>query len=156
MFFHRVKVAKRPAHGKNTRKLLNLTAVFNLNIHSYIILLSFALRTFCATESTKELGTREKSLQAPFARAAKGEPSVGHLLATPDFRLFSGCCGTHCVRQFWKNIIAALRLNGPHTMAWKQSALRWIFQRCRFAFSDGLPFGADISASVISKKNRHR
>ena len=31
----------------------------------------FALRTFCATESTKELGTREKSLQAPFARAAK-------------------------------------------------------------------------------------
>ena len=62
----------------------------------------FALRTFCATESTKELGTREKSLQAPFARAAKGEPSVGHLLATPGFRLFSGCCGTCFVRLYKK------------------------------------------------------
>ena len=69
----------------------------------------FALRTFCATESTKELGTREKSLQAPFARAAKGEPSVGHLLATPGFRLFSGCCGT-CFVRLYKKIYTRTKL----------------------------------------------
>ena len=69
----------------------------------------FALRTFCATESTKELGTREKSLQAPFAHAAKGEPSVGHLLATPGFRLFSGCCGT-CFVRLYKKIYTRTKL----------------------------------------------
>ena len=52
------------------------------------------------TESTKELGTREKSSQAPFAHAAYCEPSVGRLLVTPGFRLFSGCCGTWFARLY--------------------------------------------------------
>ena len=30
------------------------------------------------------------------------EPSVGHLLVTSGYRLFSGCCGSHCVRHFFK------------------------------------------------------
>ena len=93
----------------------------------------FALRTFCATESTKELGTREKlafsetwlrSLQNPsklgfhslaqaFASTLcsrrQGEPSVGHLLATPGFRLFSGCCGT-CFVRLYKKIYTRTKL----------------------------------------------
>jgi len=73
------------------------------------IILDAVIRTFCATESTKELGTREKSLQAPFAHAAKGEPSVGHLLATPGFRLFSGCCGT-CFVRIYKKIYTRTKL----------------------------------------------
>ena len=48
-------------------------------------------------------------MQAPFARAAKGEPSVGHLLATPGFRLFSGCCGT-CFVRLYKKIYTRTKL----------------------------------------------
>ena len=60
-------------------------------------------------KSNKKLGTREKSLQAPFAHAAKGEPSVGHLLAIPGFRLFPGCCGT-CFVRLYKKIYTRTKL----------------------------------------------
>ena len=75
----------------------------------------------------------------------------------------AGCCGSHCVRQFWKNIIAVLRLDVPRTMACCRQGSPLCCLRCRlnkllmlaakaqaclafarllatFAFSDGLPF----------------
>ena len=39
----------------------------------------------------------------------QGEPSVGHLLATPGFRLFSGCCGT-CFVRLYKKIYTRTKL----------------------------------------------
>ena len=45
-----------------------------------------------------------------------------------------GCCGSHCVRQFWKNIIAVLRLDGPRTMACCRQGSPQCCLRCRFRF----------------------
>ena len=115
-----------------------------------------------STESTKELGTREKSSQMLFAQATECEPSVGHLFVTPGFRLFSGCCGTRSTRLF-EIIYTRVALKQPRTMAWKQTALRWIFQRCRFAVGDELPlyatnyadsagFSFDITCACIFAK----
>ena len=84
---------------------------------SCVCLVVVLYQLFGGQKVAKSPGTRKKSSQVPFAHAAECDPSVGHLLVTPGFRLFSGCCGSHCMRQFTKNIIAALRLNGPRTMA---------------------------------------
>ena len=45
--------------------------------------------------------------QAPFAHVAYSDPSVGHLLVTPGFRLFSGCCGTRFARLYKENYTRA-------------------------------------------------
>ena len=63
----------------------------------------------CKTQASLVFTRWHKLLQAPFAHAAKGEPSVGHLLATPGFRLFSGCCGT-CFVRLYKKIYTRTKL----------------------------------------------
>ena len=62
-----------------------------------------------------------KSVVCSFcSRVALQHPSVVTNLPLQSFLLFVGCCGSHCVRQFLRNIIAVLRLDVPHTMAAKQ------------------------------------
>ena len=62
-----------------------------------------------------------KSVVCSFcSRVALQHPSAVTNLPLQSFLLFVGCCGSHCVRQFLRNIIAVLRLDVPHTMAAKQ------------------------------------
>ena len=53
--------------------------------------------------------------------------------------------------------------NSPRTMAWKQAALRWIFQRCLFALWRGITFAMKIYWNVsrtltrtIAMSKKHR
>ena len=134
--------------------------------------------TFCVTESTKELGTRAHQPLAPPAREL---PCRQYNSSVPRLPLqaclsSTGCCGSHCVRQFWKNIIVVLRLDGPRTMACCRQGSPLCCLRCRldkllmlaakaqaclafarllatFAFSDGLPF-AIITIGVFREYYR--
>ena len=59
----------------------------------------------------------------------------------------AGCCGSHCVRQFWKNIIAVLRLDGPRTMACCRHGSPLCCLRCRFRFQRRITFAMECSAN---------
>ena len=98
--------------------------------------------TFCMTESTKELGTRAHQSLTPPARElpCRQYNSSVPRLSLQAFLPSAGCCGSHFVRQFLKNIIAVLCLDVPRTMACCRQGSPLCCLRCRFAFSDGLPF----------------
>ena len=88
----------------------SMWAIIRILVYRYLLPLIF-IRTFFFNLSilsffekrTKNFGTREKSSQAPFAHAAECEPSVGYLLVSQGYRLFSGCCGTWLVRLYKKS-----------------------------------------------------
>ena len=98
--------------------------------------------TFCMTESTKELGTRAHQSLTPPARElpCRQYNSSVPRLSLQAFLPSAGCCGSHFVQQFLKNIIAVLCLDVPRTMACCRQGSPLCCLRCRFAFSDGLPF----------------
>ena len=123
--------------------------------------------TFCMTESTKELGTRAHQSLTPPARElpCRQYNSSVPRLSLQAFLPSAGCCGSHFVRQFLKNIIAVLCLDVPRTMACCRQGSPLCCLRCRFAFSDGLPFTINnhrrvsriLSRTIVmSKKHRHR
>ena len=123
--------------------------------------------TFCVTESTKELGTRAHQPLTPPARElpCRQYNSSVPRLSLQAFLSSAGCCGSHFVRQFLKNIIAVLCLDVPRTMACCRQGSPLCCLRCRFAFSDGLPFAINnhrcvsriLSRTIVmSKKHRHR
>ena len=133
------------------------------SIFSYVVMPC----TFCMSESTKELGTRAHQSLTPPARELPCRQYNSSVPRSPlqAFLPSAGCCGSHCVRQFWKNIIAVLRLDGPRTMACCRQDSPLCCLRCRFAFSDGLPFAINshrrvlriLSRTIVmSKKHRHR
>ena len=108
---------------------------------------------------TKNLGTREKSSQAPFAHAAYCEPSVGHLLVTPGYRLFSGCCGTWSARLYKKNYTRANLQTASHN-GLKTSGPALDFSTVPFRFQRRITFAMRCSIAlprkmVIPKENRH-
>ena len=105
-----------PLYDRKWLSSQSMWAIIRILVYRYLLPLIFT-RTFFFNLSilsffekrTKNFGTREKSSQAPFAHAAECEPSVGHLLATPGFRLFSGCCGT-CFVRLYKKIYTRTKL----------------------------------------------
>ena len=122
---------------------------------------------FCMTESTKELGTRAHQSLTPPARELPCRQYNSSVTRLPlqAFLSSAGCCGSHFVRQFLKNIIAVLCLDVPRTMACCRQGSPLCCLRCRFAFSDGLPFAINnhrrvsriLSRTIVmSKKHRHR
>ena len=115
-------------------------------------------------KSTKNLGTREKSSQAPFAHAAYSEPSVGHLLVISGFRLFSGCCGT-CFARLYKESYTRANLQTASHNGLKTSGPPLDFSTVPFRRWRGITFCNDNAlmhpsrtlahTMVIPKKNRH-
>ena len=113
--------------------------------------------TFC-TESTKELGTRAHQSLTPPARElpCRQYNSSVPRLSLQAFLSSAGCCGSHCVRQFGKNIIAVLRLDGPRTMACCRQGSPLCCLRCLFRLQRRITFAMEYSANfthtmVISK-----
>ena len=90
--------------------------------------------TFCMTESTKELGTRAHQSLTPPARElpCRQYNSSVPRLSLQAFLPSAGCCGSHFVRQFLKNIIAVLCLDVPRTMACCRQGSPLCCLRCRF------------------------
>ena len=69
-------------------------------------------------------------------------PRSGTCSSLQAFACFQGAAELD-LRDYTKKVILAQIFRQPRTMAWKQAALHWIFQRCPFAFSDGLPLQWD-------------
>ena len=92
----------------------------------------FVVLIYCSFGAQKNEKARHtgKIVSSTLLFVPRSEHSAGYLIATPGFRLFSGCCGTRSARLYKENYTLAL-LRHPRTMAWKQTTLRWIFQRCR-------------------------
>ena len=136
-------------------------------------------------KSTKNLGTREKSChtsigytrsktlkqalhfahlhntsQVPFAHAAYCEPSVGHLLVTPGFRLFSGCCGTQFARLYKGSYTRANLQTASHN-GLTTSGLALDFSTVPFRRWRRITFAMGFAMTlsrikVIPKEIRHR
>ena len=127
-------------------------------------------------KSTKNLGTREKSChtsigytrsktlkqtlrfahlhntsQAPFAHAAYCEPSVGHLLVTPGFRLFSGCCGIQFARLYKGSYTRANLQTASHN-GLKTSGLALDFSMVPFRHWRRITFCNEIFNSLTAYK----
>ena len=90
-----------------------------------ILLVVFIYCSFGAQKNEKARHTG-KIVSSTLLFVPRSEHSAGYLIATPGFRLFSGCCGTRSARLYRKNYTLA-SLRHPRTMARKQTTLRWIF-----------------------------
>ena len=162
-------------------KGFNLTVAFDLSQLSYY---SYSALSFLE-KRTKNLGTREKSCytsigctrsktlkqalrfarlhntsQVPFAHAAYCEPSVGHLLVTPGFRLFSGCCGTWFARLYKESYTRANLQTASHN-GLKTSGPVLDFSTVPFRFQRRITFAMRCSIALartmlMSNRDRHR
>ena len=106
---------------------------FTINLFSYILFVVFKSCSFLK-KRTKNSGTRAHQSLTPPARElpCRQYNSSVPRLPLQAFLSSVGCCGSHCVRQFWKNIIAVLRLDGPRTMACCRQGSPLCCLRCRF------------------------
>ena len=135
------------------------TAVVLPLIYSRLFFFNLHIMYFLE-KSTKNLGTREKSSQAPFAHAAYSEPSVGHLLVISGFRLFSGCCGTRFARLYKENYTRANLQTASHN-GLKTSGLTLDFSTAPFRRRRRITFAMEFAMplsriKVIPKEIRHR
>ena len=115
----------------------------------------------CKTQASLVFTRWHKSSQAPFVHAAYCVPSIGHLLVSPGYRLFSGCCGSHCVRHFFKKYNCRTTFGRASHSGLKTSGLALDFSTVPFRRWRGITFAKGYSANftrtmVISKRNRHR
>ena len=104
---------------------------------------------FLVSKSNKKLGTREKSSQVPFVHAAYCEPSVGRLLVTTGYRLFSGCCGTWLVRLY-KKIYTRTNLQTASHNGLKTSGPPLDFSTVPFRRWRGITFAMEYFANLIT------
>ena len=80
-----------------------------------ILLVVFIYCSFGAQKNEKARHTG-KIVSSTLLFVPRSEHSAGYLIATPGFRMFSGCCGTRSARLYRKNYTLA-SLRHPRTMA---------------------------------------
>ena len=107
-------------------------------VHLTVMLLSVIYFTVILSllfdaKSNKNFGTRAQQSLVPPAHElpCRQYNSSVTRLSLQDFLPSAGCCGSHCVRQFTRNIIAVLRLDGPRTMACCRQVFPLCCLRCR-------------------------
>ena len=89
--------------------------------------------------------------QASFAHVAYSDPSVGHLLVTPGFRLFSGCCGTRFARLYKENYTRANLQTASHN-GLKTSGLALDFSTVPFRRWRRITFATRFSITLSRTK----
>ena len=87
-----------------------------LTLLLFILFVVFLLCTFCTDRKYQRARHTGKIFTNVLCSGHICEPSVGRLFVTPDFRLFSGCCGTRSTRIFGI-IYIRITLKQPRTMA---------------------------------------
>ena len=118
--------------------LLYCTVVFNLNT---VVVYSFCNLAFtyflCRQKVPKSFALGKNLHKRPLLRPQNVSLRSGACSSLQAFVCFQGAaelapCG------YFEIIYIRITLKHPRTMAWKQTALRWIFQRCNFAVGDEL------------------
>ena len=90
------------AHGGLTCPIFNLVQL------SCILSVVFAICTFCVTESTKELGTREKSSQAPLRWIFQRCPLDKLLMLAAKAQTSLAFARLHVTFRPWRGITFAM------------------------------------------------
>ena len=132
------KQQRAQSHPCHVDRSGDISVLCVTEVHLTVMLLSFIYFTVILSllfdaKSNKNFGTRAQQSLVPPAHElpCRQYNSSVTRLSLQDFLPSAGCCGSHCVRQFTKNIIAVLRLDGPRTMACCRQVFPLCCLRCR-------------------------
>jgi hypothetical protein len=139
---------------------------FTINLFSYILFVLVLSCSFLKKErKTSAHGRTSRSLLLLVNCLAGNITRPSLACRCKPFCRQQGAADRTSYGIFWKNIIAVLCLDVPRTMACCRQSSPLCCLRCRFAFSDGLPFAINshrrvsriLSRTIVmSKKHRHR